>query len=336
VLNSAVVLALIVPALAFGGGLATVGLCQLAAGLVSLLLAGDLYRRLQAPRIASTRGMAHRLWWGGAAIMWLTVVQAAQPYLNVVILSKLVPFESVGWFGAAASMIGILLAPAVILGTATFPQLSRVGGEPDRLGALVRDALRPMMLLGALGSAGTYLFAQIAVETIYGSSLYAPAVSILRLFSPMMFLLFVDILLGRALLAANGARALATLKVASVVLSTALNVVLIPWFQANYGNGGMGIIIGFALSELIMLAGIVAILPRGILRPETLIEGTKSIATAGVTVLLLGSIPGLTPAAGGPLALFAFIAIASAFGLIRRRDLALLGEVTQILISRRA
>jgi O-antigen/teichoic acid export membrane protein len=335
-LNSAVELVLVLSALAFGGGLAAVGLCQLAAGLVSLLIAADLYRRLQAPRIASTRGMAHRLWWGGAAIMSLTVVQAVQPFLDVVILSKLVPSEAVGWFGAARSIMGTLLAPAVILGTATFPQLSRVGGEPDRLGPVVRIALRPMMLVGALGSAGTYLFAQIAVETIYGTSHYAPAVSILLLFSPVMFLLFVDMLLGRALLAANRARAVVALKVASVILSTALNMVLIPWFQTSYGNGGMGIIIGFAFGELIMFAGVVAILPHDILRRETLIEAAKSIAAAGVTVLLLGRIPGLPPAAGGPLALFVFIAIASALGLIRRRDLALLGEVAQILISRRA
>jgi O-antigen/teichoic acid export membrane protein len=327
VLNSAAGLALAVAALGRGGGLPAVGLCQLAAGVVSLVAARRLYQGLRAQPLAFTREMALYLWAGGTAIVSLTMVQAAQPYLDVVILSKLVPPNAVGNFGVAKTVIGTLVAPALILGLATYPQLSRAAGSPDRFGPGVRNALRPMLLIGALGTAGTYLFAQTAVQVIYGRTHYEQAVIILQVFSPTMLLLCVDVLLANVLLAVNKTKALAVLKVASVVVSTALDLLLIPWFQAHDRNGGIGVIVAFGLSELVMFAGMIAIMPRGALRLDSIVEAAKAITAAGVTVLLLRSIPGLSPAAGIPLTIAIFFAVAFAFRLVHRSDLALLGDV---------
>ena len=64
VVNSAVDLALVVAALAPGGGLIAVALCQFAAGLVSLVAAHQFYRRLPATPLAVRRGVAWHLWRG--------------------------------------------------------------------------------------------------------------------------------------------------------------------------------------------------------------------------------------------------------------------------------
>ena len=328
VLNSAVGLALAVAALALGGGLMAVALCQFAAGLVSLVVAHQFYRRLPATPLALRRGVACHLWRGGAAIVSLTVVQAAQPYFDVLILSKLVPPDVVGCFGAARNILGTLIAPAAILATAVFPQLTRSVQAPDCFGPELCNALRPMMLAGALGAAGTYLFAQTAVEVIYGTH-YEPARTILQVFAPALFLLFVDVLLGYALIAANRAKELATIKAVSVIVSIALDAVLIPWFQARHDNGGTGVVVAFALSELVMFVGMVAIMPRGAFLPQTIVEAAKSIGAAVATVLLLRSIPGLAPAAGIPITVVVFFAIALALGLVRFSDLALLDKFTR-------
>jgi O-antigen/teichoic acid export membrane protein len=328
VLNSAVRLALVVAALALAGGLMAVALCQFTAGLASLLAALQLYRRLPGPPLALTHEVARRLWRGGAIISTLAVVQAAQPYFDVLILSKLAPPDVVGWFGAARNILGTLLAPATILATAAFPQLTRAAQVPVGFGSELRDALRPIMLAGALGAAGTYLFAETVVEIIYGTY-YAPAISILRLFAPALFLLFVDVLLGPALIAANKAKELVTIKVASVVISTVLDVVLIPLFQSRYNNGGMGVVLAFALSELVMFFGMVAIIPRGAFLLETIVEATKAIGAGAATVLVLKSVPGLANAAGIPVALVVFFAVAFVLGLVRSSDLALLNIMTR-------
>jgi O-antigen/teichoic acid export membrane protein len=328
VVNSAVDLALVVAALALGGGLIAVALCQFAAGLVSLVAAHQFYRRLPATPLAVRRGVAWHLWRGGATIVSLAIVQAAQPYFDVLILSKLAPPDVVGCFGAARNIMGTLLAPAMILAAAVFPQLTRTAQAPGRFGPELRNALRPIMLAGALGAAGTYLFAQTAVQVIYGTH-YAPAITILQVFAPLLFLLFVDVLLGHALIAANRTKELAKIKVVSVVVSIALDVVLIPWLQARDGNGGTGVVLAFALSELVMFAGMVAIMPRGTFLPENLVVAAKTIGAAVATVLLLRSIPGLAPAAGIPVAVVVFFVIALALRLVRSSDLALLEKLAR-------
>jgi O-antigen/teichoic acid export membrane protein len=143
VLNSAAGLVLVVVALTCGGGLVAVGLCQLAAGVLSLVVAHQLYRGLRGKPLSSTRCMARHLWRGGAAIVSLTVVQAAQSYLDVLILSKLASPEAVGHFGVARNIMGTLLAPTVILATAAFPQLSRAAGTTSRFGAEAGTPLGP-------------------------------------------------------------------------------------------------------------------------------------------------------------------------------------------------
>jgi O-antigen/teichoic acid export membrane protein len=290
VLNSAAALALVLLALQRGGGLVAIGLCQFVAGVISLVVARQLYARQRATPLALTRGMVRHLWRGGVAIMSISVLQAAQPYLDVLILSKLVPTDAIGYFGVARSIMGVLLAPAVILATATFPQLSRAAKTPDQFGSVVRNALRPMMFFGALASVGTYLFAQTAVE----------------------------------------------LKVISILVSTALDFILIPWFQARYGNGGLGVIVAFALSELIMFAGLIAMMPRGVLRLESIVEAAKAIGAAVVTLVLLRSIPALPPAAGIPVNVVVFFAVAFALKLVDSSDLVFLKDIPRRRCGSRA
>ena len=285
--NSAAGLALVIAALALGGGLVAVGLCLFGAGFLSLVLARHIYKRLGSGRLVVTLEMARHLVWGAAAIMSFTLVNAAQPYLDVVVLSKLVPPDAIGWFGVARNIMGTLIAPAMILATATFPQLARSATTPQQFGEDVRSTLRHTMLIGALGSAGTYLFAQIAVEIIYGRSHYAPAIAVLQAFSPWLFLLFIDIFLASALVAANRVRALAMVKIASIIVSTALDVVMVPWFQTRYGNGGIGVALAFGLSELVVFGGMIVIMPPGVFRLETVVEGAKAITAAILTILFL-------------------------------------------------
>jgi len=333
VLNSAFGLAFVLVALALSSSLITVVLSQFAAGLVSLAGAHYFYRHLSAAPLAVGRGVARHLWKAGAAIVLLSVVQAAQPYFDVLILSKFAPPDVVGWFGAARNIMGTLYTPAGILGAAVLPQLTRSAQVPESFGHELRSALRPMLIVGALGAAGTYLFAQTAVELIYGTH-YAPAITILQAFAPVLFLLFVDALIGFALFAANRTKALAKIKVASVVVNILLDAVLIPWFQAHHGNGGIGVVIGFGLSELVVFALTVAILPRGAFLPETIVEIAKSVAAATATVLLLLSIPRLAPAAAIPIAVVAFVTFGIALGLVRASDLALLDKLVRSAWSR--
>lgn len=330
VVNKALGLVLALPALALGAGLPGIVVAQGLAGLAALAFASRLLRPLAIGRWRPTRATVRELLIDGAPIVAMTAAISAQPYLDAVILSRLAPQTAVGWFGAARNILGTLMAPATILGTAAYPRLARASSEPGGLREELRAALRQMLWLGALGGTGTYLFAQAAVDLIFGARGFGPAGTILQVFAPGLFLLYVDILFGTAIYAAGGGTGFAIAKILSVALAAVLDWILIPIFQARTGNGGIGVMVSFAASEVVVFAGsMVVLLRRRMLHRSAGLDVVRALASAAVTLLLLRALPPLPFWAGVPLCVAAFSAASLALGLMRRRDLAALGSLVR-------
>jgi O-antigen/teichoic acid export membrane protein len=254
----------------------------------------------------------------------MTAATSVQPYLDAILLSKLAPGVVVGWFGAARNILGTLMAPAVILGAAAYPRIARASHDGAALRHEVRAAFRPLLWLGALAGTGTYLFASAAIALIYGARDFAPAAVILQVFAPGLLLLFIDILLGNIIYASGGAAGFAIAKIASVVVGTALDLILIPWFQQRYGNGGIGVVVAFALSEFVVFAGALIAMRRGTLERGTALDVARALGAAGVTVLLFRVLPAVPPWAGIPLCVATFAAASLAVQLVSWEDLSVL------------
>jgi O-antigen/teichoic acid export membrane protein len=330
--NKTVTLCLALPALALGAGIPGVIVAQVVAGVGALGLAVRLYERLGTPGLHVSRKVGRELFAAGAPILAMTAATSAQPYLDAVILSKLAPATVVGWFGAARNILGTLLAPAAILGAAAYPAFARASSDPAALRREVRSALRPLLWLAALAATGTYLFAGTAIRLIYGARGFGPAATILEVFAPGLFLLFVDILFGNVLYASGRGTGFAAAKVASVVVGTGLDFVLIRWFQDRYGNGGIGVVVAFALSEFVVFGGALIALRRGTLEAGTALDVARALGAAAATVLVFRALPPVPPWLGIPLCVAAFAAASLALGLLDRHDVA----VVRALASRRA
>jgi len=324
VLNKAALLALALAALALGTGLSGVLVAQVLAGGVALALAARLYRRVTTGPLRFSGQIAREVIAGGSALATMMVAVSVQPYLDAIILSKLAPGEAVGWFGAARNIMGTLLAPALILGAAEFPRLSRAAANVAAFNEEVRSALRPILWLGALGGVGTFLFADQAIGMIYGQRSFAPAGAILKVYGPGLFLVFIDVLFGNALTAMGRATALSVAKIGSVVLSTALDLILIPFFQRSTGNGGLGVVVAFATSEAVVFAGALFLLPRGSFGATAALDVGRALASAVLTALLFRFLPPLPFYVGLPACVLAFSLCSVALGLVRRDDVRLL------------
>jgi len=324
VLNKAALLALALAALALGTGLSGVLVAQVLAGGVALALAARLYRRVTTGPLRFSGQIAREVIAGGSALATMMVAVSVQPYLDAIILSKLAPAEVVGWFGAAKNIMGTLLAPALILGAAEFPRLSRAAADVAAFKGEVRAALRPILWLGALGGVGTFLFADLAIGIIYGERNFAPAGAILKVYGPGLFLVFIDVLFGNALTAMGRATALSVAKIGSVVLSTALDLILIPFFQRSTGNGGLGVVVAFATSEAVVFAGALFLLPRGSFGASTALDVGRALGSAVLTALLFRFLPPLPLYVGLPACILAFSLCSVALGLVRRDDVRLL------------
>jgi O-antigen/teichoic acid export membrane protein len=321
VVNKALVLALTVGAFALHGGLPGAILAQGGAGLVALALAAYLLRGVTVARIvASFQGMRD-LVRGGSPIVAMGLAGAVQAYLDVVILSKLAPADAVGWYGAARNIFGTVLAAASILGSAAYPRLARAAHDPPLFRKEFEAAMRPLLGMAVLAGVGSYLFADLAVGIVFGKEKFARSAVIIRAFAPGQALLFLDVVLATAILAVGRSRLLAMAKVVNLIIVAGLNVLLIPHFQARYGNGGIGVVVAFSIGEVVMFASAIWILPRGTFERKLVLDMGRALLAGAGTLALFHVLPPISPVIGLPLCILAFLALAIASGLLRRSEL---------------
>ena len=320
VLAKALALGATLWALAAGGRVLAVILAQGAAAAVAVAAAVGLARALGLRRIRAARATVRELAVGGAPIVALNVAIVAQPYLDAVVLSKLAPPVVMGWHAASKTFMAALVTPAAILASAAYPRLSRAASDPEAFRRELGTAMRPLLWIAAGATCGTFLFADLAVSTVYGRTGFGPAVAALELFAPALLLFFVDILLGHACVAAGRTRAFALAKASSVVVSTALDVALVPLMQARTGNGVLGVVIAFAASELVMIASALALLPRRALHRGLLADVGRALGAAAAGPLILAIVPPIGPALRIGLGGAAFLAASVALGLVTGAD----------------
>jgi O-antigen/teichoic acid export membrane protein len=321
VTGKALIVAVTVPALVLGGGLPVVVLMQAVGGAGALLVAVLLARMIRLKAGRPGRRILQELASGGAPIAVFFMAMSVQPVIDAIVLSKLAPPEVVGWYGAARNIIGVLLALPSILGTASLPELSRVSSSVPDLRRALRATLRLLLALGALAAAGTFQFADVAVGLIYGRGHFDPAVSVLQVFAPVLPLLFMDILFASAITAVGKTKEIAVVKALSVAVSTGLAILLIPVFQACVGNGGVGLVLAFGSTEVLMLTAFLWLLPRGAVDGSALLDFLRAAAAAGGTLLMFWVLPSMTPWLAVLACVAVFMALAFASGLVLRQDL---------------
>ncbi len=323
VINKIALLGLALPALIFGAGLTGVMAAQALAGIAALAAAFRFYNRAPTGRLSYSRAVGRQILVGGSAYITLCVTSNIQPYIDAVILSKLAPADAVGWYGAARTILGTLIAPALIVAAASFPRLARAVANKGPVKAEIRASLRPVLWLGALAAVGTFLFADEAIALLYGKHDFAPSGIILKVYAPGFFLLFTNVLFAYAIYAFERATAFSALKVASVAVNTALEFVLIPIFQERLGNGGIGVVTAFVASEVLVFGGGIVLLRHKAIAPEVWADMARALGSAALTLLFFWCMPTLPFLVGAPVCVIAFSLCSVGLGLVRRDDIEL-------------
>lgn len=316
----AVTLAVTLAVLAGGGKLFAAIAAQASGGTAALFLAARLSRRLDLPPLRASRAVAREMIIGGVPFAALLLTISAQGYLDALVLSKLAPVVVMGWYGAARNIINALITPASILASATFPRLARASSDPVALRLEIRTALRPLLAMGSLAAVGTFWFADVAVSIVYGTEEFAPAVLLLQIFAPLLLLFMVGALLGTAATVCRPG-ALAAGKGAAIVVSTGTSILMVPFCQARFGDGAIGLLLGFAVGESLMVVAATALLPSGTLDRRSMWELGRALLAGGGTLGLLLLLPPLPAALGIVICVVAFAGLAVALGLVNREEL---------------
>jgi O-antigen/teichoic acid export membrane protein len=276
-----------VPALLLGAdALLVAGLMALST-LASFAVASRFLRRL----VQSLPPIRWRSSWqlakSGLPYLMMAIFAVIYYRINAVMLSQMATEAVVGWFGAAFRFFDILMFLPSILSVAIFPVLARQAGEKSNIGYTAEKSLQVILLAGVPFSIGSFAFASDIIGTLFGLNSYAASVPILKVLAPGLLLVYVDFVLVTALVALDRQRQWSMVALIAIPVSVLLNYALIPWSQAQYGNGGIGSALATNITELLILGAAVSLMPRGILGFRSIVAALKAGAAGACMVIAI-------------------------------------------------
>jgi O-antigen/teichoic acid export membrane protein len=278
-----------VVALHFGGGLRELILMQGVGAIASLLLILFFVARHNLRTKYPTPSAALDVFWGGLPVVAFSLVLASQSLLEALILSALATPAVVGWFGAARTILGIILSPALILVGASFPQFSRAAQSPAHLRSIFEGTSRVVLIIAAFSASFLYLFADHLIHIIYGHGRFRESADILRASAIFVPLLFLVMLLGSTLWAVGRNKILVAISIVRISFCTIANLFLISLFQERLGNGALGLVYIAGVAEIPALITFLAVLPREVVGYALLLKLTRAYLVV-ICVVVVGSL----------------------------------------------
>jgi O-antigen/teichoic acid export membrane protein len=316
-------------ALRFGGGLTEVILMQGVGGISTLLVGAIAALRLDIAVKAPVMKVVRELVRHGAPIAVFSLVIASQPFIEILLLSVFAGPAVVGWYGASRTILGIVVSPALIATTASFPELSRASLSLPDLRRMIDATGRVLFIAAAFTSSALYLFADHIVAIIYGQGRFEQTASILRVSAVFLPLLFFTYLLASAIFAVGWNKALAVISMIRISVCAVLSWLLIDYWQQRFGNGAIALVIIAGVAEIPAMIAYLALLPRGAVGSTSTFNGLRACITSLCTVVPLSMLQPLGLLYLTPLFALLFAVTAMLTRLVLPRDLRLAIEVAR-------
>lgn len=171
-------------------------------------------------------------------------------------LSAAASDREVGWYGAASNLSSVALLGMPILSWVLVPAAARVGQRSHAdVDPLVGGALRMVLLLSVPISVALALAAPFLMSTLFGAA-FAPGAAALRLLAPTVVLAYVSTICAIGLIQSQRIREVAAISIGGLVLSIALNGLLIPHGAASgtVGGAAAGAALATLLTEIVVTA----------------------------------------------------------------------------------
>jgi O-antigen/teichoic acid export membrane protein len=316
----ALTVAATVAVLQFGGGVREAVLAQCVGGVGCLVIGTFIALKLGFKVSAPAYKLVHELIWAGAPLVAASMVAGLQPLIEILLLSHLAGPVVVGWYGASRTISGLLFSPALILATASFPQLSRASPVVGEFRRVLETTARPLLAAAAISSSALYLFSHHLVAIIYGRGNFEQTALILQLAAIFLPLLFMGALFGTAVAVSGKTKELALIAWTNLITTALLNWFLIGIFQAHYNNGAFALVISSGLTEFFIVGSYMALLPKGTIGKATLLNIVRAGITSICTIASLFAVQSLEVWFVGPLFIVAFTVVALATKLILPSD----------------
>jgi len=213
---------------------------------------------------------------------WISMMsQTVYARVNVSVLSLLAGDRETGWYGAASMLAGLSLMLSPIIAWVLLPLSSKAAARSrEELVQVVQQTLRVVMLLAVPASLALYVGADELIGLAFGPDYTAAALS-LQILAPTFLLTYLAMVCSTLLVRLDRGWWLTGLGIGGMLVSVALNVLLVPLMQTRVGDGGAGVGAALALTIAETLSvGAMMLMLRG----ETFTR--QSLRLVVLTVLL--------------------------------------------------
>lgn len=228
-----------------------------------------------------------------------------------------------------------MFVPAVFM-TVVYPTLSRLyekaadTGEsgdsaPSDHRAITRRSFRLMLLISVPAGFGLAVLSRPLVELLYGEE-FSDASLVVAVGAIVISLTYLTTVFSMFLISMDRQRPLTVLLAISAVLTIPLDIALVPFFEQQLNNGAVGGVVAYAVTESLMLAGTLYLLPRGSLGTASLSYAIRVVMCGGVMVAAVYPLRNqmlLVPIAAGVVVYLAGVVL---FGLLDADDRASLAS----------
>ena len=184
--------------------------------------------------------------------------------IDAVMLASFTTEEVTGWYGGAFRFFDIVMVLPLIYKTAIFPVFSKLWDNTKGvLESTVGQSIRLMILLGIPVAALIYIFAEPIIHFFMGIEEYGPSIIVLQIFALSIPIIYIDIILGSALMgAANRQKAWALIGLIAIFINISVNYLLIPYTQQVFLNGGIGAAVATLITEVFVMLSAFYLIPK--------------------------------------------------------------------------
>ncbi len=265
----------------------------------------------------------------GASILVNRILRNVYVQADVIIISLFVNETVLGWYSAADVAFGALLMAPNIIGTALFPTMARLfAHEPERLPHVARRALNLVLLFSVPMGLGIIIVARTLLLMILGDE-FANSSPVLAGFGIVAIFTSINIFLGQLLVAMNRQNKLSILLLIAIILTLPIDFLLIPWTQKVWGNGALGGVISYLITEAFITIGSFSALPKGLFARQNAFYALRVMMAAGVMLLLTRPFRDAFVLVPVIIGVLLYLIMAYILGLVTREDITLARGVGQ-------
>jgi O-antigen/teichoic acid export membrane protein len=248
-----------------GQDIYTIAAAQIASGVVPLVILLFFFRRFSAFRWHFDFGEARRMLTQSSQYLVTGLMLVIYQQIDKLFISSMVDTRMVGWYGTAMNLFGTLMFIPVVFGSVIYPVLSRsYTSSTGQLQLLARRGMDLMFTLSIPIGLGIVLIARPLIALLYGAE-FSPSGSILEMLGVVLIFTYLNTMVGQLLIATDRTAKWNMVMVAAILMTVPLDLLLVPWAQRMYGNGGLGGTTSFLLTESTMLVVGILLLPAGTL-----------------------------------------------------------------------